>query len=238
MDILAELITQARQKQSFYTPNDMVRAHLQHKNMIMFVAPAATGKTFVMNKIAAMNDAFGRVPVFTTRPPRADDDPGMFRTMPYDEAHVREILQKIDQGSLVQYVVHPAGWFYGSEVQDYPAEYNMLATLSGAVHHIAQLPFRRVFIVGVVTEVKEWEAWLNERFPAGSSERIKRLHEAIDSLTWLLNQPAGSLIWVNNKPGQIDQTARKAIDAILYNKRTEDAIYLAEKMLRRAKEMV
>lgn len=232
------ILDQIKQLQAHYAPSSSVASHLQNKSLLMFVAPAATGKTFLMNKIAFADPTFGRVPVFTTRESREDDDPGMFRILPHDEEHLENILRKIKAGELVQYVVHPSGRLYGTEPQDYPNDHNLLATLSDVVDQLSGLPFKQALTVGIVTDPDTWEGWLAARFPEGNPQRQQRIREAIHCLEWLLAQDTSSLIWVNNIPGHGEQTAEYVIDVVLGNKKGDDFSYLAEAMLQRAKELV
>lgn len=233
----ASAIDEAKRLQPAYTPNELVTGQLRDKNIIMFVAPGGTGKTHLIREVAGLHSAFSPVSVFTTRAARPDDDPGMFRLLPHDDTHVRGILKSIETGELVQYIVHPSGRLYGTNLGDYPAEYNMIAMLSGAVGQIRTLPFKTAFVVGVVTELAAWIRWFDDRFPLDSDERPKRLAEAKESLEWLLAQPAGACIWATNTPGKAALTAKSIINAILYNKSTPDASYLAERMLITANKM-
>ena len=126
----------AQQNEKNYQPNGEIAAKLAEKTLVMFVGPVAVGKSFLMNHVAEVAGDFSRVPVFTTRKPREDDEPGMFRYLPHDDAHVSELLNKIESREVVQYAIHPtSGRIYGSEISDHPNTYNMLAMLSGGVEH-------------------------------------------------------------------------------------------------------
>ncbi len=231
-------LEQARLAESSYQPNADVANGLKDKSLIMFVGPVASGKTFIMNNVVHTDTSFGRVPVFTTRDPRADDDPGMFRAMPHDEAHIEEILEKINDGDVVQYAVHPTSdRFYGSEPSDYPKPYNMLATLSGVVDSMSQLPFKNTFIIGIVCEPATWKEWLTKRYPSSTKEKQKRIKEAVQSLEWLLESNR-DIIWIENSRSEPQKTTRDVIDAVLYNKRNDGAKQLASDMLREAKGML
>lgn len=223
--------------QSDYQPSPATAAQLHDKTIVMFVAPASTGKTLLMNEIAARHADFKRVPVFTTRARRSDDDPGMFRYLPHDDSHVKEILRQAREGELVQFAVHPSGRLYGTEPQDYPGLFNILATLSSAVRPIQQLPFQQTIVVGVVTEAKRWQKWFQKRFPAKHPDRAKRLVEAITSLEWLLAQEPSKVLWAINLPDKQAQTATELIETILYTKEKSDGRQYAESMLKMAKEI-
>ena len=228
----------AKQMQARYTPNARIATHLRDKSILMFVAPTSTGKTYIMNQIASLDSRFARVPVFTTRESRADDDPGMFRILPHDEDHIKNILSKVETGDVVQYIVHPSGRLYGSELQDYPSDYNMLATISDVVDQLSQLSFKQARVVGIVTDADTWEMWLASRFPEGNTQRQQRIREAIHCLEWLLARDPSSLVWVKNIPGQSEQTAKYVIDTILENKTGDDFSHLAEAMLQKARTLL
>jgi hypothetical protein len=233
-----QTIDEAVLLQKSYSPNEGVAKELAGKTFVMFVGPAAIGKTFVMSALAKADSRFGLVPVFTTREPRADDDPDMFRTQPHDEAHIATILEKISKRQIVQYAVHPTSQrFYGSETQDYAHEYNMLPTLSGVVDSMSKLPFKRVLIVGLVTDPATWEQWLKERYPEESQERRQRILEATKSLNWLLSS-SKDIIWIHNSANNLSVTTHAILDAILYNKRDDNAKSLAYELRDKAKELL
>ena len=104
---VAARANEAAKLQTTYMPNATVAAQLKEKNLVMFVGPASVGKSFLMNRIVERDVDFGRVSVFTTREARPDDEPGMFRNLPHDDANVTMLLDKIQRGEVVQYAVHP-----------------------------------------------------------------------------------------------------------------------------------
>lgn len=180
----------ARANETTYRPNDEICAKLREKTLVMIVGPVAIGKSFLMNHVAEADADFSRVPVFTTREPRKDDEPGMFRCIPHDDKHLNELLGKIERREVVQYVVHPtSGRIYGSEIIDHPNMFNMLPTLSGIVGHLQKLPFKTTVLIGLSAEPETWRQRLNDRYPTHSPERTKRLAEAVTSIDWLLKNP-------------------------------------------------
>lgn len=229
-------LQQAIERQNTYRPNSSVATQLRDKTLIMFVSPTACGKTYLMDAIRRINGGFKQVIDFTTREPRSDDDPKLFRYLPHNQAHIQEILHKIASGDLVQYVVHPSGRFYGTEIADFPGQYNMLAMLAQAVETMRTIPFRQTFTVGVVTTPELWKKWFTRRFPPGHPERERRLNEAIVSLSWLKSQDPSSIIWAVNVPERTEQTAKSIINAIIYNESSEGAA-LVDAMLKKAEEM-
>lgn len=234
-------LAQAATRQTTYTPNQSVALALKEKNLVMLVGPAAVGKSYLMNKILDHDIDFGRVSVFTTRDARPDDEPGMFRYIPHDDEHISQLLDKIDAGEVVQYAVHPtSGRMYGSETTDYTKSFNMLATLSGIVDSLRQLPFETTRVVGVAVDPDIWFQRFNSR-PMTPDERGKRLSEALVSLKWLLD-PAHTqeIIWINNTSSNESAAVQSVVDAVKFNKRGDLATQrVAHAMLERLeKEMI
>lgn len=214
---LQERLDTARALQNNYQPKAEIADQLNEKVLVMIVAPAVMGKSLLMKEAEAQAENFARVPVFTTRTARQDDEPGMFRVLEHNEENVHQILNKIEDRSAVQYMVHPTiGTFYGTELNDYPTAYNMLPTISNVVEHLRNLPFKRTVTIGLITEPQIWSRWFNERYPMNNEEsneeRLKRAAEAITSLSWLLDQPDDSVIWLINNEDALPETAARLIE--------------------------
>ena len=233
-DVTARLEA-ARQQEATYRPNAEVAAALGEKNLVMFVGPAAVGKSYLQNRIVDRDIDCGRVSVFTTREAREDDEPGMFRCIPHDDEHVVPLLDKIERGEVVQYAVHPtSGRLYGSELSDYGKQFNLLATLSGIVNNLRQLPFQTTTVIGLAVEPDIWLRRFYDR-PMSDDERQKRLGEAVVSLQWLLD-PAHlqEVIWVDNTSEDDSGAVQAIINAVKYNKPGSGAaLRMAHSMLER-----
>lgn len=215
-DIEARL-QKAKQQESTYTANADTATQLKGKTLIMFVSPVAVGKSFVINKLADYDTRFNCVSVFTTRDNRPDDEPGMFRSMPHTNENVSSLLSMIEQGDVVQYAVHPAtGNLYGSVPSDYAGEFNLLATMSGAVAQLQRAPFASTIVIGLVTSPTLWQERLQQRFPIANPDKQKRLKEAIISLEWLLAPERGDTIcWVENSD-DINKTIQSILNIVNY----------------------
>ncbi|MGB4759122.1 MAG: hypothetical protein WBP26_03615 [Candidatus Saccharimonadales bacterium] len=195
---LAQRLTEATTKQTSYQPNDMIAKQMQKKVLVMLVSPAAMGKSYLIKRAAGSAPDLSQVSVFTTRGPRPDDDPGMFRSL-LTEEQINGLLDKIENGEVVQYVIHPTHHtVYGSEISDYRSRYNLLAMLSGGVETMRMLPFGGTVTIGLITDPATWQKRFDTKFPPGHPERPKRLQEAVISLEWLAGQPAESLWWLIN----------------------------------------
>ena len=212
---VAARLEAAKQAES-YKPLPEIAAHLGEKVLVMEVGPARIGKSHTMNKVVEFDSDFQRVPVFTSRPPRPDDEPGMFRNYPHDDENVSHLLDKIEAGQVVQYVVHPTqGFIYGTELGDYPAKYNLLPTLSGAVDALRSLPFEETHVIGLTAPGNAWKEWFEASYPNEHPDRSKRLVEATTSLEWLLDEDLdGGVNWVINEPDHPEKAARQIIDLV------------------------
>jgi guanylate kinase len=218
---VAARLMQVGANQISYKPNDSIAQQLKQKNLVMFVGPAAVGKSFLMNRIIEQDIDFGRVSVFTTREARSDDESGMFRYIPHDDAHISLLLDKIEAGEVVQYAVHPtSGRIYGSEVTDYAKSFNMLATLSGIVNTLRLLPFQTTNVIGLAVNPDIWLSRFYGRYVEPSEEQHKRLLEAVVSLQWLLN-PSNNhqkIIWVDNTSANETTAIQSVINAVKFNR--------------------
>lgn len=174
----------------------------------MVIAPSSMGKTYVMNKVTELNDEFARVTVLTTREPRPDDQ-GMFRYYQKTDEDLDHVLKMIEHGELVQYAVFPSsGQIYGSQPRDFPARFNLLATLSSAVEQLEHIGFKHTVPIGLITYPKVWMEWFDARHSSRQADRPARLHEALQSLDWLL---ARDVHWLINEPGRVNSVAKKLI---------------------------
>ncbi len=237
---VAARLTQAANQEVAYAPNESIASQLKEKNLVMFVGPAAVGKSYLMNKILDRDIDFGRVSVFTSRDARDDDEPGMFRYIPHDDTNISQLLDKIDAGEVVQYAVHPtSGRIYGSEITDYAKSFNTLATLSGIVNSLRQLPFETTHVIGLAVDPDIWLQRFNSR-PMAPDERIKRLSEAVVSLEWLLD-PAHmqEITWVNNSSSDESAAVQSVIDTVKFNKPGDKmALRTAHSMLERLQKEI
>lgn len=226
-----ERLDTARVLQLQYRSNAQVSSQLHDKTLVMVVAPTATGKSYLMRQVAEQDPECGRVKDFTTRPPREDDQPNAFDYYPHDDVSVSRLLDRIHNQEVVQYMVHPTtGALYGSELSGYPASYNFLETISSVVTVLRLLPFKRTVVIGVVVDLEQWKQWFMKRYPDISSDRTKRLQEAVTSLEWLTDTTHADLIhWVINDPAR-DCTST-ILDIVKNNARGDDGQAIALDML-------
>lgn len=206
----ARRIDHFRRYEELYQPNDRVKRIIGSRTLSMIVAPAAMGKTAVMRRAAELDPRFGRSSTLSTRTPRHDDEPGMFRMLEHTDENIDRLLDKILSGDLVQYKFHPTEQtFYGSEAIDHPHQHNMLATLSGAVNQLQQVGFSETSVIGLVAPPSEWRSRFDKRYASHSPGRLKRLQEAEISYNDLLLRK--DVTWIINREGDVDGTATELI---------------------------
>ena len=189
-----------------YEPRADVLETLHGKTLVMIVGPTSVGKSSVMNQAVRYDSAFARVSGLTTREPRPDDEPGLYRYVSEGEAE-----KLIKKRKLVQYVIHPTtGKLYGTEAKDFAGFYNLQDTLSTSVDFYKSLPFARHVTVSLTTDPETCKIWLIERYPAGTPERKTRLQEARSSIQWSMAQ-TGDHHWLVNRRGELATTAANLV---------------------------
>lgn len=200
-----------RRYEELYQPNDHVKRLIGSRTLHMVIAPAVMGKSLVMNRVATLDERFGRSTTLSTRTPRDDDEPGAFRLVAHSDDNIDALLDKILSGELVQYKFHPTEHtFYGSEATDHPYAHNMLPTLSGAINQLQHVGFKDTSVVGLVAPPASWQARFNDRYPEHHPGRLKRLKEAEISYNDLLVR--NDVTWLINRDGDVDGTAQKLIN--------------------------
>lgn len=203
----------AHEHEREYRPNNEIQRELGSRSLVMVVAPAAMGKTFLMHALVESDERFGLSRTVSSRKPREDDDPDMFRLIEHDDENLNVVLNKIDDGTMVQYTIHPSeGTFYGSELQDHPHGHNLLATLSGAVDQLTAVGFGQTTLIGLVAPPTTWQRWFNERYPIGDAKRLGRLNEASKSYRDLLGRE--DVTWIINNEGLVEDAVQDVIDAV------------------------
>lgn len=205
-DQLARLYRQ----QNVYHPDEAIVTQLVKKAALVFVSPTCMGKNTVMEAIAGINDRFHVAGTFTSREPRTSDVNYIY----YENSDrgLRSVLQAIENHEVVNYAVNPyAHTLYGSQLKDYPSEYNMADIFSSAVDQFRQLGFQRVLAISIITDPTVWLRRFEERFPPNHPQRRARRDEAIESLNWSLTETSKDHYWVKNVDGQPEVAAGKAI---------------------------
>jgi guanylate kinase len=219
------IIEAIRTSEKTYQPSLRTVETLKQKTLVMLVGPVAIGKSYLIGQVSAIDPEFKQVSVFTTRDQRPDDDPALFRILPHTNKTLFEIQNKIQQGDLVQFTVHPTtGRIYGTEPQNFSVRYNLLPMLASAIDDRIQKPFARAHILFIVARPEIWKRWLDTRYPVKSEERTKRIQEAIISLKWALaeNQPY-HITWIENSVENPERTIEDITNIVKYNQQDTDS---------------
>ncbi len=199
--------------EQYDTPNRDVIQSLGNKVIVPVIGPTAVGKSSIMDMACDHNSDFYRARSFTTRPQRPNEADDTYRFLPHNQHTIDELQQKMQQKTLVQIIQHPAtGYIYGSEIQDYPAAYNLIDMLPKEMPKIRQLPFGYCLSVAVSTHWPAWHAWFLERHQQNPNldDSRARLQEAYENLTWSLDDAHTS--WLKNERGRLETAARNLVN--------------------------
>ena len=230
---LQQRLDHIRVTQAGYQPNAEVRQALATKSLIAIVGPCAVGKSYVIDTLTGVDDEFAKVRSITTRAPRPDDTPETMQCFPWTEEGIGDLCTHVEAGDAVNYVIHPTtGDLYGTLADSYPATYNLLPALSNSIASLEQLPFHRVFTIGIVATPDDWDRWFSHRDFASPTDRNKRITEAALSLEWLLASPQAAII--RNHAGD-PLYATNAIQAVVRDDDCHRNVSVAESLLEHIK---
>lgn len=201
---------------------------LSSKALVMLVGPAAVGKSTIMHTVTNLDQRFSYVRSFTSRPHR-EGEQSTYCHLSTEEAAVIE-----HDANTVTFLRHPTTRaVYGTTVDSFAGEYNLLDTLSSSVELYRDLPFKSCKVVSLTVNPDIWEMWMKKRYPTPSLERTKRLHEAIQSIDWSLSQ-LDNHAWIMNQPDNAEETARELIHIATSSAQTTHAQSNAIELKQRA----
>lgn len=181
---------------------------LHTKTLIMLVAPSAMGKSTIMNQAVRLDTQFARVRSFTTRRPRANDEPGQYIYLTQDE-----LLKERSHDTVVTEMTFSTGQTYGTLCNSYSGQYSLLDTMANSVEEYRSLPFRATKTISLTAHPDQWREWFVDRFPDSDSyDAAKRLEEAVASIEWSLADP--ETLWLVNDDTP-ETIARNLIDLSL-----------------------
>lgn len=190
-----EVLEWLRAEAESYKPNVAINERLAETVLIPVIGPMAVGKTTRIQNIVNTNPHFGRSVGFTTRPRRLGEPEDQYRFRSHMESSISDIADDVKNKRLVQYAVHPNGYIYGSEAEDYAHSYTMLDVVYSGVAPLRKLPVQSALEVSLVCNPRVWRERFLSRKPSQNDMRI-RLTEGIASLTWSLDKDEA--IWVDN----------------------------------------
>lgn len=228
-----ELLQRLLTEQPTYKPADSVVDQTHQITMLCFVGASCMGKTTVMQTLAQANADFGITHNFTSRTPRAGDNPNRYVYFEHTDTGLQPILDRIASHELLQYNIHPFSLHvYGSEIEGYPHRYNMGDIFYSSIDGFRQLGFKQLYVFSIITEPVSWQRRFEARFPEDNPHRCARLAEAIESLEWSLSQTAADHIWVINRDNACE-TAADAVRQAMLGKHVDqaEARLLAEECL-------
>lgn len=207
----AEIITDLahKEKQGRYYPNPEVTAQLSHKALRLLIGPTAIGKSTLMYAAAHQSDV-AVAKTIVSRAPRIDDDTERYRYIPHTTKGINEFNQRVLNGELVQYAIHPTtGNIYASDIDCYPDKINLFDVLATGVEAFRKLPCDTTTFK-IVCSSDQWKKRLEERFPSDKSKELKkRLAEAAMSLEWGLDDTDS--VWIINNFGDTDSAVQQII---------------------------
>ncbi len=229
MNPRSDFFAKLRIEQSAYVPGDHISQALSGKTIALLVGPAAIGKSTIMNKAVELDPRLHRVPSFTTRPQRINDEPGMYHYIASDE-QFDKLKHAINGKNVVQYGVSPVkDVVYGTYADDYLREYNLKDVWYSGVAEFEKLNFQSSIVIGLVADPADWAVWFQKRFASDDPEALSRLAEAKLCLPWLIERQ--DVKWLQNKRDDLEETALKLIDICLGGQGQVDGPQMAQGML-------
>lgn len=203
------IIAHLAQLQPTYKANDEVLEQISHINLIAVVGPTGAGKSTVVRQ-SGLPFVIGD----TTRPPRDGEIHGRDYNFRSD---LKNLLEEIERGEFVQYVVMHGMEVYGTKASSYPSSgVCLMPIIATAVPAFKKLGFASVSPVYIVPP--NHSEWMR-RISAHKDKNLEaRLLEAKDSLkaaladssyTFILNDNLDSAVVALRAVvrGSVDQTA-------------------------------
>lgn len=225
-----QLFKNLRRQQRHYTAAKASLEAIADKHFVAAVGPSAIGKSTIMNRVSIMDPDFKWVITRTSRPPRSNDTPEMYRYIITDDDFAK-LEEDIAHGELLQYAIDPTrDVLYGSYPEDYPGVYNIGDVWASAVSDFQNLGFKSMTTVYLVADANDWATWFRSRFMPGDEVAIKRLTEAEQSLEWAIGHHT-EIKWLKNTAQDIDETAARFIHVSQGGDGNADGIKLAKQML-------
>lgn len=180
-------IQKAALMQPLYQPSQVVRTQLSQVDLIAVVGPTGAGKTTIME-----HSGIPFVTSDVTRLARKGEDNGVdynFRS-DYDK-----MMQELETGEFVQYVVNPNGEFYGTKASSFPASGPCtMAIVATAVPLFMKLGFKMVLPVYILPP--NYGEWMHRISSHHDKDLPSRLVEAKTSMETAL--AAGNFHFIIN----------------------------------------
>jgi len=159
--------------QPSYKPNPSVVQQLAQVDMIAAVGPTGVGKTTIME-----HSGLPFVVTDVTREPRKGEDNGVDYNFRND---YEQLMQEVENGEFVQYVIFQNGEFYGTKATSYPASGPCtMAIIASAVPTFYALGFRRMQPVYILPPT--YDEWMKRVKAHHDKDVPARMVEAKSSL--------------------------------------------------------
>jgi hypothetical protein len=188
---MKQIMDQLRELEPGYYPNPEVCDELSNVNLAPMIGPAGTGKTTLLDYVVENYQDFGSSVGFTTRLPRDYESLDAYTFYDHSQETLERILGEVQDHRLVQFAVHPyTDFIYGSEIDSYKSQYNLIDIMASAVEPMRSLPFKSMNEIAVVCGVDDWQARFAPRL-SDPDDAAKRIAEGVSSLEWFTRSRHG-----------------------------------------------
>jgi hypothetical protein len=223
MGLSSEQYQHLRQLESTYEYDS---DELADKSVTLVPAPSKTGKSTIIARAVELGrergHAIAEVNSIMTRPRRPGIDPVDYRTADEGITH-QWMYDQIIAGKLPNWSLFPNGDIYGTDVQSFPAEFNLLPMQVAAIERFKRIKLRNLNIMSIVTDADEWQSRFDS--PITSQSDMGRLIEAKESLDYGMTSHDG-ICRIVDHPGEKGLAA--AAEALLTFALTDHADYRSD----------
>lgn len=206
--VLQERLARAAKAQATYRPSDKIVQHLQTITFGAIIGITGIGKSHLIPFVTKQGGpAFSEVGNISSRPKRSSDPPSFRGSQP-----IEVLLDRIERRELVNYVIHPSGHIYGTDIYSYTTEFVLLPTLTSALEQLQAMNcFKRIVPIGLVTDATDWQKHLNDR--QNDPKIPARMREALECIAWL-QAHSHHIPIIENQTDQEAVTARLIINIL------------------------
>lgn len=203
------VISKLSELQDSYRPNDEVISQLSHINLIAVVGPTGAGKSTLVRQ-SELPFVIGD----TTRAPRDGEIQGRDYNFRSD---LSNLVQEIDRGEFVQFVVQRGTEVYGTKASSYPPSGACaMSIVASAIPRFRQLGFATITPVYIVPPSHtEWMKRISNHRDKDLESRLLEAKESLrialsdSSYVFIVNDDLNSAVTLLRAVvrGLVDQTA-------------------------------
>jgi len=204
-----QIINQLSNMQADYKPNDNVLSQLEHISLIAVVGPTGAGKSTLVRR-SGLPFVIGD----TTRAPRDGEIQGRDYNFRSD---IGNLVQEIQDGEFVQYVVQRGAEVYGTKASSYPPSGACaMSIVASALPQFRTLGFSTIIPVYIVPpNHTEWMKRISNHRDKDLEARLMEAKESLrvaladSSYVFIVNDELESAVVLLKAVvrGSIDQTA-------------------------------